>query len=633
MSAMEPDHTIYAFGAFTLDVARGTLSRDGVESRLRPKTHAVLRYLVEHPGRLVGKQELLDAVWGSTVVTEGSLTQCVIEIRRALGDAGQRMVRTVPRQGFMLDAAVSVTSLPSQPSAADMVAEAKAGPAAAAPADHPAWRSGRVAAVVLGLLLLAGVVWWFITHRAADPATEAASAPPAAASARSIAVLRFLDLSPNGDQAYFADGLAEEILHLLAQSPNLKVIARSSSFAFEPGSVDLGAVAEQLDVAYVLEGSVRRAAEQLRITVQLIDTATHAHVWSRTYDRTPSGVLEVQGEVAADVASALAASLQLPPISNSTDGAAAQDLYLLGRHLFLRRGPGDLDAAERHFQRAVQLDPQHARAWTALAGVYNVRALDVLHDPKYRLEEQRVALERALAIDPTLGEAHLRLARYFRLKGDTAAAESAFERAKQLAPGDPLVIASLSGRAFRDGQLDSAIELATRVVELDPLSAIYRSTLGHILLAAGRFDAALAQLRRAEALSPDDLQTRTDVALALLLLGRDEEAREAIVDAPADPRADQLRVLVATTADADAAYARLQACDSAQCQVLLAEIAAHRGDADAAFERLAAARGIVITNASQADFEWATEIAVSPFLRPLHEDPRWGVLRIDRPAR
>jgi TolB-like protein/DNA-binding winged helix-turn-helix (wHTH) protein/Tfp pilus assembly protein PilF len=631
MPGMDTDRNAYTFAGFTLDVARGTLRRGGIETRLRPKSFAVLRHLVEHPGRLVGKQELLDAVWGSTVVTEGSLTQCIIEIRRALGDVGQRLLRTIPRQGFMLDATVTATSLRSKTAEPDMAADAES--AAAAPADHPALRSPPVAAVVLGLLLLVGIAWWFIGHRATDLPHDLTGAPRAAITGNSIAVLRFLDLSPDGDQAYFADGLAEEILHLLAQSPDLKVIARSSSFAFEPGSVDLGTVAEQLDVAYVLEGSVRRAAEQLRITVQLIDTSTLAHVWSRTYDRTLSRVLEVQGEVATDVASALAASLQLPPMSTSPQGAAAQDLYLLGRHLFQRRGPGDLDAAERHFQRAVQLDPQHARAWTALAGVYHVRALDVLHDPGYRLEEQRAALERALAIDPTLGEAHVRLARHLALKGDTAAAAAAFERAKQVAPGDPLVLASLAHQALHDGRLDTAIELAGRVVELDPLSAVYRGNLGHFLLAAGRFESALAQLRRTQTLSPDDPKTRIDVALALLLLGRDEEVREAIADAPTDPRADQLQVLVATAADADAAYARLQACDAAQCQLLLAEIAAHRGDPDAAFERLAAARSIVITNASQADFEWATEIAVSPFLRPLHRDPRWEVLRIDRPAR
>lgn len=615
MPVMDADQSAYSFAGFTLDVARGTLSRDGVESRLRPKSYAVLRYLVEHPGRLVGKQELLDAVWGSTVVTEGSLTQCVIEIRRALGDSGPCLLRTVPRQGFMLDAAVTVTSPPSQP-----------------PAKHRAARPLPVARVLLGLLLVTGFAWWFIAHRGGDLAPDGAAAPQAAIPDKSIAVLRFLDLSPEGDQAYFADGLAEEILHLLAQSRELKVIARSSSFAFDPGSLDISAVAGELEVAYVLEGSVRRAAEQLRITVQLIDTSSRAHLWSRTYDRTLSQVLEVQREVAVDVAAALAATLDLRPISTSAEAASAQELYLLGRHLFLRRGPGDLAAAERHFQRAVQLDPQHARAWTALAGVHHVRAFDELNDPDYRLEDQRAALERALAIDPTLGEAHVRLARYFTAKGDAAAAAAAFERAKLLAPVDPLVIASLAHQALLDGQLDTAIELADRVVQLDPLSAVYRGNLGHMLLAAGRFEAALAQLRRMQVLSPDQSESRVDIALALLLLGRDEEAHEAIADAPAHPRVDQLRVLVADPAHASAASERLQACESARCHFLLAEIAAHRGDADAAFELLAAARRITIADASRADFEFATEIAVSPFLSSLHEDPRWRALRVDRPV-
>jgi TolB-like protein/DNA-binding winged helix-turn-helix (wHTH) protein len=629
MPVMDTDHGVYRFAGFALDVARGTLSRDGIESRLRPKSHAVLRYLVEHPGRLVSKQELLDAVWGSAIVTEDSLTQCVIEIRRAMGDAEQRLLRTVPRQGFMLDTVVTITTTPGQLSATQEPAEpgSRTAPSAALPALRPR----TIATVLLGLSLLAGFTWWFVADRT-NHRTLGGAAPQAAAQAKSIAVLRFLDLSQDGDQAYFADGLAEEILHLLAQAPNLRVIARSSSFAFAPGAIDIASVADQLDVAYVLEGSVRRAGSQLRITVQLIDASTSAHVWSRTYDRTLAAVLEVQAEIATDVASALAVTLQLPAISASPEAAAAHELFLLGRHLFTRRGPGDLAAAEQSFQRAVDLDPQHARAWTALAGVYYVRAVEELHDPSQRLEEQRAALERALAIDPGLGEAYVRFARYFATKGDSAAAAVAFERAKQLAPGDPLVLAALAHRAMLDGQADTAIELASRVVELDPLSAVYRANLGHLLLAAGRFEAALVQLRRAQALSPNGPATRIDIALALFLLGRDEGFNEAIAAAPPGPRVDQLRVLAADSAHASAAYQRLHACDSAQCRFLLAEIAAHWGDADGAFESLEAARHIVAEDASRATFDLYGEVAVSPFMRSLRQDPRWLALRAQQPA-
>ena len=613
---MDVDHRIFSFAGCTLDVTRGALSRDGHEQHLRPKSYAVLRYLVEHAGRLVGKQELLDAVWGSTVVTEGSLTQCIIDIRRAIGDSDQRLLRTIPRQGFILDTPVAASELhPGSPAAGPRVL-----------------RSRAVAGAWLGLLLLAGAVAWLLLHRTAGLAPDGADVPRVQAPDKSIAVLRFLDLSPEGDQAYFADGLAEEILHLLSQSPDLKVIARSSSFAFDPGSLDIATVASELDVTHVLEGSVRRAGDRLRITVQLIDSATRAHVWSRTYDRTPARLLAVQGEVAADVASALAVSLRLPPISTSPDAAPAQEYYLLGRHLFLRRGPGDLDAAERHFRRAVELDPQHARAWTALAGVFAARPVDESSDPEHQLEEQRAVLERALAIDPALAEAHVRLARYFRIKGDPAAAEAAFERARQLAPGEPLVIAAMARLAMLDGRLEAAIELQRRLCALDPLSAVYRGSLAHLLMRAGRYEAALSELRRTQALSPENPSVRTDLALALLLLDRIDEAREVVAGASASPRVDQLQCLLGPADEAAAACERLRADDSAYGHFLLAEIAAHRGDTDAAFGSLSAALRVARPAGSGMGFDLGLEMAISPFLRERQADPRWRAMTEGMPG-
>jgi len=617
---MDTDQSAYAFAGFTLDVARGTLNRGGIETRLRPKSYAVLRHLVEHPGRLVGKQELLDAVWGSTVVTEGSLTQCVVEIRRALGDTDQRLLRTIPRQGFMLDATVTARSLPSQPSAADMAAEAES--AAAAPADHPALRSPPVAAVVLGLLLLAGIAWWFIGHRATDLPHDVTEAPQATSTGNSIAVLRFLDLSPDGDQAYFADGLAEEILHLLAQSPGLKVIARSSSFVFEPGSVDIATVAGQLGVAYVLEGSVRRAGDQLRITVQLIDTSTRAHVWSRTYDHEFARVLELQRRVAVDVAERLKVSLAPSPVQGAPGSAAAQDLYLLGRHLFLRRQPGDLEAAERHFEEAVALDPAHARAWTALAGAYRVRGIEEFGDPEYRLDAQRQALDRALVADPGLAEAHVRLAHYYRAANEPAKARASFERARQLAPRDPLVLGSLSRQALLEGRLDAAVELQRSMVEVDPLSALYRGNYGAFLLGAGRYEEALEQFRRVSTLASGE--RLPDISRALLMLGRIDQARIESQAIPVGPVRDQLRVLLAPEPEATAALQRLQADDSVRAQVLLGEIAAYRGNADAAVAHLeAAVERMTKADPIDVSHDLAGDLWLSPFLAPLREDSRW----------
>ena len=624
MTGTEPGRTRYEFGEFTLDVDRAVLARGDRELRLRPKSFEVLRHLVEHAGVLVERRALMDAVWGSTVVTEDSLTQCIIEVRRALGDRGQQIVRTVPRRGFIFDVDVRIAdevtaSSPAAPVVADITPPEP--PSRTLPPN--AARMALLAAVLVAMVLGGS---WFVVR--GGPGRE--SNPPhreAAPSERSIAVLRFLDLSPERDQAYFADGLAEEILHLLAQSPDLRVAARGSSFVFGTGDADVADVAAQLGVRHVLEGSVRRDGDSLRVTAQLIDTGDGAQVWSRTYDRVFGRVLELQSDIASDVAEALHVTLVREPPSVSPVAAEAQEMYLLGLHLFHRRGPGDLVAAARHFEQAVQIDPRHARAWTALAGAYSVYGHEELRDASYRIDEQRQALERALAIDPDLAEAHVRLARHFVATGDRASAEAAFARARAVGPNDPLVLATLASRESRAGRLEAAIELAQRLVDIDPLSALYRGNLAHLLLAAGRYESALAELKRKQTLSPHRDQAAIDGVVALLLIGRADDARQSLAGASKGLAHDRLQVLLGSPAEAEAASARLAADRSALGHFLRAEIAAYRGDPELAFRELDAALRALEVAASRLDFDLQHEIILSPFLRPLRDDPRWAALR------
>lgn len=603
MPVRAADHRRYTFGECTLDVDRGAVDRAGVEVKLRPKSFEVLRYLVEHAGRLVGKDELISAVWGRVVVTDGSLTQCIVDIRRAVGDDGQRLIRTVPRRGFILD--VPVRCPP--------------------PADEPPMIRRVPALAAVALLGLVAVAWWMLAGRGAsdtaDVAAQAARPPP-----NSIAVLRFKDLSPAGDHGYFADGLAEEILHSLARSPELRVTARGSSFAFEPDATDVATIARELNAAHILEGSVRRAGNDLRVTAQLTDAGMRSVAWSRTYDRPFDGVLELQREIANDVARALKVVLAPTTLPASPVAARAQDLFLHGRYLFHRRAPGDLEAAERYLERAVVIDPAHARAWTALAGAYAVRGLEELHDSSYRIDEQRRALERALELDPALAEAHVRLARYYSVVKEPAQSRAALERAYQLAPDDPLVLFTQSARATLAGRLDEAIALERRAVEVDPRSAVYRGNLGHTLLGAGRFEEALVELRRAQELAqqPDGYY---DISRALLAMGRPDEARLAAREVPEGPHRDQLRILLDESPGRTEAIERLQSDESVRSLVLLAEVAAYEEDAATAFDRLDAAAQRLRTSSSPAsDLSHRIEVMVSPFLRALQDDPRWEPL-------
>jgi len=606
MSSAEAEHRVFSFGEFTLDERRAALCRNGLAVTLRPKCFEVLRVLVINAGRLVTKDELLDAVWSDVIVTESSVAQCIAEIRRALGDTQQAVIRTVPRRGFVFELTVSEAPV------RDSVTTAA---------------SRRWIPWLAGLGLLAAATWWTLDHRESggpEPA-DVAVAPPDG----SIAVLRFTDMSPAGDQAYFADGLAEEILYLLAQSPDLRVTARTSSFAFAPGEAGIATIASDLAVAHVLEGSVRREDNHLRVTVQLIDATNSTHVWSNTYDREFESVLQLQQEIASDVAAALKVAL-VPSYREPTPAQAqSHDLFLLGRYLFHRRQTGDLRAAERHLEHAVELDPDNAAAWTTLAGTYNARGGDELADPSYRMEDQRRALERALAIDPSLAEAHVRLGRYYLMTGDVAAARALHNRACELAPNDPLVLALRSVTAQADGRLEDTLELEMQAVAVNPLSAVYRSNLGRALLGAGRWEQGLAQLYRARELS-DRPDMPGPIATALLLLGRvDEARREMVALAPGGER-DKLVVMIGPESEVGTALARLEADDSALGRLRLAEIAAFRDDRDAAFRELdTIVSRYAEIDRTDPDFRIWQHIYSSALVGTLRRDPRWRVL-VDR---
>src|SRR5688572_1103419 len=331
----------YSFGEFTLDLERGALLRRGVDVELRPKSFEVLRVLVERHGRLVTKQELLDAVWGRVVVTEGSVAKCLIEIRRAIDDRSQKLIRTVPRRGYIFDGPVTVGD-----------GDARAPTLTAAVAT----RRPHVDAIrrwTLGAALAVAVI---IAASWAVVALRGEVAPPGASETRqarapSVAVLPFADMSAEGEYEYLADGIAEEILNLLAKAPSVTVIARSSSFAFKGRNADIATIAGTLNVTHVLEGSLRRSGNQVRITARFVDAKTSAELWTATYDREIDDVFAVQSDIAAAVAGALRGTLDGSGELATSDGRA-YERYLLGRFLFNRRQPGDLTSAESAYRQA-----------------------------------------------------------------------------------------------------------------------------------------------------------------------------------------------------------------------------------------------------------------------------------------
>lgn len=624
----------YRFGGFTLDPNRGALLRGGEEIGLRPKSYAVLHYLVKHHGRLVTKRELLDAIWGHSYVSDGSLTQCLIDVRRALGDESREVVRTVPRRGYIFELAVT------RPDGGQPDNDGRESTPAGSPA-RPTRANTGLALSVLSLVLLGAAVWWSAGYLGIEvPILDGSGSP---APRNSIAVLPFADMSPGRDHEYFADGLSEELINVLAQIPGLKVTARTSSFAFKDASPDISTVVRKLNVAHVLEGSVRKSGNILRITAQLVDAETNTHLWSKTFDRELSDIFAVQSEIAESVAEAMKVTLaeREADIIAATHDPQAYDHFLQGQFFWNRRGPDDVGRAELHYKRSVEIDPDLARAWVGLAGVYRLQMVTGgLPEPE-ALEKQRLALERALEIAPDMAEAHARAANYFWLVGNRAKAEKHWTEARALGPDNVLVLAMAAGEALWRGLYEEAVELQQQAVALDPLVATNRGNLASMLLAAGRPKDAEAELLKAMALSPglgsdsdDPFRDTTSILIVIkILLHRFDEALALIERQPPGPARDQSLTLVNTGlgrySEAEAVLERMRRRTGIDDHIRLAEVYAYRGDTDEAFRWLTPALGRVDPARRSPDWQYARVIWKSPLLRPLRDDPRWGAMWAD----
>lgn len=619
----------YAFLAFVLDPARESLTGPDGEITLRPKSYAVLRYLLEHAGRVCTKDELLDAVWSKTVVTEDSLTQCLVEIRRALGDHDRSIIRTVPRRGYLLAAEIRRVG-------GGMAAVGGGSFIGAVPLPR---RLG-VEAAIAGLMAL--LLFGFMAWRVVDPPElapvaavtpglqsgehELFTAEEIAARGPSIAVLPFVDMSPAGDHAYFGDGMAEEILNLLAEARGLRVIARTSSFSLRDAALDIPAIGRRLGVTHVLEGSVRPDGERVRVTAQLIDAEEGAHLWSETYDRPLGQVLALQDEIAASVAAQLHATLVRETDAGHAIDPQAYEHKLRGAYLFSRRREGDLQAALQHFDAALALEPNYGAAWVGLAGVRWVLMLDDDQMEPEELAAFREAALRGVELSPDMPEAHLRAAASYAVIGSAAMRDRHVGIAMELDPENPLLLGLLAGRALRAGNLEQALDYQYRALRRDPLYLVTRANLVTFLLGTGRVEQARREFNTIVELGGGSAAQESDL---LLLEGRHADAWE-ILGQPTDDAAWMVRGAMALhglgrEAEALDWIEPLRSQESYEAAFALAEFEAWRGDLGAAFEWLRQARErLALLEPLPSVPSWAQLLRLSPHLGPLRVDPRFA---------
>ena len=458
------------------------------------------------------------------------------------------------------------------------------------------WRVGL--ALVALLLILGGGAVWYIESTSDAPAAKpaATTVSPLAAAApneKSIAVLPFADMSAGKDQEYFADGLSEELLNLLAKLPELRVIGRTSSFQFKGRNEDLRVIGEKLNVAHILEGSVRKSGEKVRISAQLIRAADGSHLWSQTYDRTLDDIFVVQDDIAGEVVKALKLTLlDSTSVTRSRPvDPEAYNLALQGRFFVERRGQKDLERAAELFRQSAERDPGYAPAWAGLSEAYIQQANTGLVQVADHFRRAREAAEKALALDPQLADAHLALGWiHNRYDFDWEAADSSFRRALELEPGNAMALRRAGAQSLTLGRIKESIDLANKAIERDPLRPGSYVNLGLNLLADNRDAEAEAAFRKALELEPDGVAFHQLLGLALLLQGKTDAAlREGRQETDEVWRLLNLSLVfhaLGRRGESDAALAALKGKFAEGAAYQIAEVHAFRGEADLAFEWL-----------------------------------------------
>ena len=508
-----PPSTVKAssFGVFEFDPQARELRRRGLKVRVSGRPLDILAILLEHPAEVVTRDDLRQRLWAADTFVDfdHGLNAAVNKLREALGDTADnpRFIETLPRRGYRFIAPIEPLEKPANVEAAAGLAaplpapepvHAEAPPAATA---FPALRRTR-AAIASGvvILLTAAVTIW----------STRSGSPPAPRGKILLAVLPFENLSGTPDDDYFGDGLTEELIAQLgALSPErLGVIARTSSLQYKGAKKDIGQIGRELGVSYILEGSVRRAGDRVRITAQLIQVADQTHLWAERYDRGLADMLGIQSEVAMKVASSLAMEILEGSAGRASPARVfpAFESYMRGRFYREQVTEDSVRRAISHFERAIELDAGYAAAHAALADCYRLLAAPgwEVERPGDLLPRVRAGAERAIEIDPRLAEAHVVLAMLqFDHDWDIPAAERGLRQALALNPSLSRAHVYYSGLLTAAERFDEAIREARIALELDPMAAIAGTTLGIRLYYGGRLDEAVAEFRRTIERNPE----------------------------------------------------------------------------------------------------------------------------------
>jgi TolB-like protein/DNA-binding winged helix-turn-helix (wHTH) protein/Flp pilus assembly protein TadD len=625
-----------SFRTFRLDTVNHLLWRDGDRVHMAPKAFDMLAYLVEHAGRVVTQGEMLEALWPETYINPEVLRKYILEIRKALGDRpnNPEFIETLPKRGYRFVAPVTEEGTAEPPDVPDVSrspftdeeATGENDESAPAPAEGQQFRDKRrlwkLAIIPLfGLVAAAAVSLYLLLaqHRRNAPALSSSS----------IAVLPFADMSPARDQAYLSDGLMEQLIDDLAKVPRLEVIGRSSALQFKGKDEDVRKVGRMLGVANVLEGSVRREGNHIRITAELVKAEDGFQLWSQSYDREMNDIFTVQDEIALAATQALQLKLlgsNGQPVASNPRSANpdAYQAYLQAGY-FSQRGPNkeDFGKSLSYADTALKLDEKYAPAWALRASVENMMAESGLIDPKEGFRNARENAGRAIALDPALASSYLALAAtQISCDWDWAAAHVSITKAAALEPGSVEVLRMRSYLSRILGDLTQAIKLYEQAVALDPLRINSYSGLGYLLYSAGRYDEAQATLQKALDLNPQATYVHLTLDKILIAEGHPQQALVEVEKEPIEwgkltGQAMAYHAL-AREEESNAALGTLIARYQVLAPYQIAQVYAFRGESDTSFEWLARAY-------EQRD-PGMPEIKSNPLFKNMRHDRRYSEL-------
>ena len=491
-------------------------------------------------------------------------------------------------------------------------------------------KTGKKLDRIIIVLLALGLGYFAVDKFVFDPARDAALVEETAQLARSealvgsygdksIAVLPFVNLSADPEQEYFSDGISEELLNLLAQIPELRVISRSSSFTFKGKDVVVPEVAKQLNVAHILEGSVRKAGNRIRITAQLIDARSDTHLWSESYDRELVDIFAVQDEISQTVVNELRIRLAGEAPRAQVVDPEAYALVLKARYFWAKWGKENFEKSLVALEQALAIEPEYAEAWSSMSAMYMVQVRYGYRDRDQGLTLARKANDKALEIDPNLGRAWANLSVIRQANFDWAGAEAATNKALELAPRNSTILHNAGNLSNLLGRHEKALALYMRVLSDDPLSLFAHFNSANVLDRMGRLEEAAAGFMRHLELNPEDWGTHSRLAIIYLRQERPERAMEELTLEPDPQMKAYARVLVLPALGrGEEASQRLDAYITEYAERLPHRIAAiygWQGNNDDAFKWLNRA-------VDQGDLQISDSMG-HPLLAGLHDDPRW----------